>query len=87
MLLLTFEVMFDFFSVVITYMLIADMFFIGFVNQMPVCFSWLHLSADSKYTKVERWLTSYHMTVTHSVDFISSQTVVFPGRAYLLNDT
>lgn len=39
MLLLTFEVMFDFFLVVITYMLIADMFFIGFVNQMPVCFS------------------------------------------------
>ena len=39
MLLLTFEVMFDFFSVVITYMLIADMFFIGFVNQMPVSFS------------------------------------------------
>ena len=54
---------------------------------MPVCFSQLHLSADSKYTKIEVCLTLYHLAATHFVNFVCLKTMFFPGRAYLLNDT
>ena len=54
---------------------------------MSVCFSRFHLSADSKYTKIEGWLTLYHLGAIHSVNFVCLKTVVIPGRAHLFNDT
>ena len=35
---------------------------------MPACFSWLHLSADSKYPEIERWITLYNLAASHSVN-------------------
>ena len=54
---------------------------------MPVCFSWLYLHADSKYAQTEGWFTWYHWASTHFVNFPRFKTMVFPRRAYLLNDT
>ena len=55
--------------------------------DMPVFFSWLHLSADSKYAKIEGWLALYHLATTHSVNFVCLETIAVPGKAHLLNDT
>ena len=54
---------------------------------MPASFFWLNLSTDSKFAKTEGWLTLFHLIVNHSVNFVCSKAKVFPGRAYLLNDT
>ena len=44
-------------------------------------------SLDSKFGKIEGWLTLHHLAATYSVNFVCLRTMVFPGRAYLLNDT
>ena len=54
---------------------------------MPVCFSWLYLHTDSKYVKIEGSFTWYHWAPTPFVNFLRFKTMVFPGRAYLFNDT
>ena len=53
---------------------------------MPVCSSWFQLSADSKYDKVKGRLTLYYLAVTDFLNFVCLKTIIFPGRAYLLND-
>ena len=54
---------------------------------MPVYCSWLHLYVGSKYAKIEGWLTLHYLAGTRSANFVCLEIVVFPGRAYLLNDT